>query len=155
MIKQIDITNPKVAEEVLNVQIPSYTVEAELIDFYEIPPLKETVDTLQQCGETFFGYYLNEELCGAISIKMDHLVLDIHRLIVHPKHFRKGIAKKLLEFIERNYDGVESIIVSTGAKNTPAITLYEKNGFSKIGKIRINEQLTLYSFKKNKEIVCD
>ena len=111
LIEKIDITNPKFAEEVLNIQIPSYMIEAELINFYEIPPLKDTVDTLQQCGETFYGYYLNEELSGVISIKIANGVLDIHRLMVHPKHFRKGIAKMLLDFIERCEKGIERIIV--------------------------------------------
>ncbi|MGM0853404.1 MAG: GNAT family N-acetyltransferase [Bacillota bacterium] len=148
MIKKIDITNPNFAEEVLNVQIPSYKVEAEIIDFYEIPPLKDTVETLQQCGETFFGYYLNEVLCGAISIKVEKDEMDIHRLIVHPKYFRKGIAEMLLDFIESNSEGIETIIVSTGSKNTPAVNFYEKNGFSKIGETRVNERLSLTSFKK-------
>jgi GNAT superfamily N-acetyltransferase len=40
--------------------------------------------------------------------------MDIHRLMVHPKHFRKGIAKLLLEFIESNEEDIETIIVSTG-----------------------------------------
>lgn len=56
----------KNAEDILNLQIPSYQVEAEIIGSYDIPPLKDTVDTLQSCGETFFGYYDNEALCGAI-----------------------------------------------------------------------------------------
>lgn len=93
MIKKIDITNPGISKEVLNIQIPSYKIEAEIIDFYDIPPLKDTVHSLQQCGETFFGYYLNDELCGVISIKIDDGIIDIHRLMVHPYHFRKGIAK--------------------------------------------------------------
>ncbi|GGN55645.1 hypothetical protein GCM10007971_14640 [Oceanobacillus indicireducens] len=88
MIKKIDITNPEVSQEVLNIQIPSYNVEAKIIDFYDIPPLKDTVQSLQQCGETFFGHYLNKELCGVFSIKTDGRIIDIHRLMVHPKHFR-------------------------------------------------------------------
>ena len=124
MIKKIDITNSKLAKEVLNIQIPSYKVEAEIIDFYEIPPLNDTVETLQQCGETFFGYYLSEKLCGVISIKTEKNVMDIHRLIVHPKYFRKGIAKMLLDFIESNIEGIETIIVSTGSENTPATYFY-------------------------------
>ena len=47
MIKIIDISNSKNAEDVLNIQIPSYKVEAEIIGSYEIPPLKDTVYTLQ------------------------------------------------------------------------------------------------------------
>ncbi|MGE7676510.1 GNAT family N-acetyltransferase [Lysinibacillus sp. NPDC094403] len=148
MIKKIDITNPKFAKEVLNIQIPSYKVEAELIDFYELPPLKDTVETLQHCEETFFGFYLNEELCGVISIKTENDIVKIHRLIVHPNHFRKGIAKKLLDFIESNYKSFETIIVSTGSQNTPAVTFYLKNGFSKKEETRVTEHLSLTSFKK-------
>ncbi|MDF0725480.1 hypothetical protein PY093_01985 [Cytobacillus sp. S13-E01] len=53
--KKIDITNPIFAKEVLNVQIPAYKVEAEIIDYYDIPPLRDTVETLQQSQETFFN----------------------------------------------------------------------------------------------------
>ncbi|WP_394138664.1 GNAT family N-acetyltransferase [Cytobacillus oceanisediminis] len=147
MIKEIDIRDRKAAEEVLSVQIPSYKVEAELIECSDIPPLKDTVDTLQKCGETFFGYYLNEALCGAISLKEENNIIDIHRLIVHPDHFRKGIAQKLLEFIE-SIEGIKSLIISTGSKNTPAINFYEKNGFKKVNQIRVNEHLSLTSFEK-------
>lgn len=149
MIKKIDITNLKLAEEVLNIQIPSYKIEAEIIDFYDIPPLKDTVYTLQQCGETFFGYYLEEELCGVISIKAENGIIDIHRLMVHPKHFKKGIAKVLLDFIENDNEGFETIIVSTGSKNTPAVTFYLKNGFLKTEEISITERLSITSFKKD------
>ena len=55
MIKKIDITNPEVSKEVLNIQISLYKAEAEIIDYYDIPPLKDTFQSLQQCGETFFG----------------------------------------------------------------------------------------------------
>jgi len=149
LIKKIDITNLKLAEEVLNIQIPSYKIEAEIIDFYDIPPLKDTVYTLQQCGETFFGYYLEEELCGVISIKAENGIIDIHRLMVHPKHFKKGIAKVLLDFIENDNEGFETIIVSTGSKNTPGVTFYLKNGFSKTEEISITERLSITSFKKD------
>ena len=149
MIKKIDITNSKLAKEVLNIQIRSYNVEAEILDFYELPPLKDTVETLQQCEETFFGYYVNEELCGVISMKVDKGIIDIHRLMVHPKHFRKGIAKILLNFVESNIEDSKTIIVSTGSKNIPAVTFYLKNGFIQTEETRLGEHLSLTSFKKN------
>ena len=147
MIKIIDISNSKNAEDVLNIQIPSYKVEAEIIGSYEIPPLKDTVYTLQHCGETFFGYYENEELCGVISIKVDGDGVDIHRLIVHPNHFRKGIAQMLLNFIETKFHG-ETIKVATGSKNIPAVSFYKKNGFQNIKEVKVNEQLSLTFFEK-------
>src|SRR5699024_12347757 len=69
--------------------------------------------SLQQCGETFYGYYSNGWLCGVVSIKTAKCVIDIHRLMVHPNHFRKGIAKKLLNFVEGNKEKFKTIIVST------------------------------------------
>lgn len=148
MIKKIDITNPKVSKEVLSIQISSYKVEAEIIDYFDIPPLKDTVQSLQECGETFFGYYLNKEICGVISLKAVGGIIDVHRLMVHPSHFRKGIAQKLLNFIEVQMKDFKVIAVSTGTKNTPAVTFYLKNGFIKTGEIRITEHLSLTSFKK-------
>ena len=113
----------------------------------KIPPLKDTVYTLQHCGETFFGYYENEKLCGVISIKVGDDEVDIHRLIVHPNHFRKGIAQLLLNFIETKFE-VETIKVATGSKNTPAVSFYKKNGFQNIQEIIVNEQLSLTFFEK-------
>ncbi|MEH7237666.1 GNAT family N-acetyltransferase [Bacillus sp. JJ1562] len=147
MINIIDIRNRKNAEDVLNIQIPSYKVEAEIIGSYEIPPLKDTVSTLQHCGETFFGYYENEELCGVISIKVDDDVVDIHRLIVHPNHFRKGIAQLLLNYIETKFQ-VDTIKVATGSNNTPAVRFYKKNGFQIMKEVVVNQQLSLTFFEK-------
>lgn len=148
MIRKIDITDPIFAKEVLNIQIPSYKVEAKLIGFDEIPPLKDTVDSLQKCGENFYGYYINDKLSGVISIKIENGVMDVHRLFVHPKHFRKGIAKMLLDFVETNETGFETIIVTTGSHNVPAINFYQKNGFSKTKEIKVAERLSVTLFDK-------
>lgn len=147
MIKIIDINIKNNARDVLNIQIPSYKVEAEIIGTDEIPPLKDTVETLQQCEETFFGYYEGEELCGVISLKLEDNVVDIHRLIVHPSHFRKGIAQKLLNDVSSNLEA-EKIIVATGTKNIPAISFYKKNGFENNKVVTVNETLSLTFFEK-------
>ncbi|MDT8863070.1 GNAT family N-acetyltransferase [Alkalihalobacillus sp. MEB130] len=147
MIKIIDISNSKHAEDVLHIQIPSYMVEAEIIGSYDLPPLKDTVYTLQHCEESFIGYYEKEELCGAISIKVVDDAVDIHRLIVHPNHFRKGIAQILFNFIESKFRG-KTIKVATGSKNAPAVSFYKKNGFQNIKETKVNEQLSLTFFEK-------
>jgi ribosomal protein S18 acetylase RimI-like enzyme len=147
LIKIIDISVRDNAKDVLNIQIPSYKVEAEIIGSDEIPPLKDTVKTLQECEEIFFGYYEDEELCGAISLEVEDNVVDIHRLIVHPTHFRKGIAQKLLDYVTRNFEA-EKIKVATGSKNTPAVNFYKKNDFGNIKEITVNENISLTFFEK-------
>lgn len=154
MIKQFDIRIQKNAEKLLEIQIPSYKKEAEIIGYDDIPPLKDTVNTLKQCGESFFGYYINEELCAAISVKVIDNEIDIHRLIVHPNHFRKGIAQKMLTFIEGQFD-TKSIKVATGSKNMPAVTLYKKNGFQVTKEVQVNEHLSLTCFEKKLSSDCN
>ncbi|MDX8289633.1 GNAT family N-acetyltransferase [Metabacillus indicus] len=148
MIIKMDITNRKTAEEVLSIQIPSYKIEANLIGSYDIPPLKDTIDTLQRCGECFYGYYSENKLCGALAMKIENEEMDIHRLIVDPDHFLKGIAQSLLSYAERQ-EGIKRIIVSTGSRNTPAVRFYEKNGFQKVKEVIVNEQISLTFFEKN------
>lgn len=147
LIKQMDISKRVHAEAVLQVQIPSYKVEAQIIGSDDIPPLKDTVEKLQTCGEIFFGYYLNGELCGAISYKLEADEIDIHRLIVHPNHFRKGIAQKLLDFVESAVE-FKKMKVSTGMKNEPAVRFYHKNGFKVVNEVKINENLYITIFEK-------
>ncbi len=148
VIKNLDITNQDIAKDVLEVQIPAYKVEAEIIQFFDLPPLKDTVESLANCGETFIGFYHDGELCGVISYKVENSVIDIHRLVVHPGHFRKGIARRLLDFVEKSFDDSYSYIVSTGAKNSPALAFYEKNGFTKTNEIQITEGLSIACFRK-------
>lgn len=148
MIREINVTSPKLAKDVLNIQKLAYKVEGEIIGLNDLPPLRDTVETLQQCGETFYGYFIDEELCGVISIKQFNSVLDIHRLMVHPQHFRKGIAQRLLGFVEEHVGESEVIIVSTGTKNLPAVSFYLKNGFLKIEEKKVSEHLSLTTFIK-------
>ena len=65
-------------------------------------------------------------------------MLDIHRLVVHPAYFRRGIGQALVRMVEQVEDGIKTIVVSTGAKNIPATRLYWQLG---------------YIEKENKEVV--
>ncbi|MEK1833044.1 hypothetical protein AAAC51_41440 [Priestia megaterium] len=53
MIKKLDNKNKEIATEILSIQISSYLVEAKIIDYYDLPPLRDTTDSLQECEETF------------------------------------------------------------------------------------------------------
>lgn len=150
MIKPIQIKLDHNAKMVLDVQIPSYLVEAELIQSHDLPPLRDTIVSLQQCDETFYGYFDDNsmQLLGAISYKIEDAVLDIHRLIVHPDSFRRGIANALLTYIQTLAIDCTKIIVSTGAANVPAKELYLKHNFHAIGVIEVLPNLFITSFEK-------
>lgn len=92
---------------------------------------------------------MNNELCAVISIKLDNKVVDIHRLIVHPNHFGKGMAQALLNLLESTFD-FRTIQVATGSKNTPAVNFYIKNGFEKTREVTVNDQISLTFFEKSR-----
>ncbi|MDG5473527.1 GNAT family N-acetyltransferase [Jeotgalibacillus sp. ET6] len=149
MIKKLDIQNRETARKVLAVQLPAYQIEAEMIDYWDLPPLKDTEETLQACNELFFGWYADEDsqLGGVISFKKKGDVIDIHRLVVHPGHFRKGGAGELLRYLEETYKGYV-FQVSTGSKNEPAIRLYVKHGFRERERIKVDDRLEISCFEK-------
>ena len=146
--RQIDLEGIMECAEVLELQRKSYRIEADLIGTDEIPPLKESFEELQDCGETFIGCYIEGRLAGAISFKKEGEVIDIHRMMVHPDFFRRGIARKLLSQLEQ--DGCSQMIVSTGAANTPAVKLYEKLGFERQHDSVVGDGLVIAHFKKVK-----
>jgi len=113
MIRKLDLEDTETLRQILELQLASYKVEAEMIGFYDIPPLKDTMDSLKECGEIFYGYYAGNVLAGIISYKVDENVLDIHRVAIHPNFFRMGIADKLVRFIESIEKNIMEITVCT------------------------------------------
>jgi ribosomal protein S18 acetylase RimI-like enzyme len=149
LILKIYISNELEAQQIFDLQRASYAIEAEIIRYSELPPLKETLEMLLQSQETYYGYFFNKELAGAISYKMKDSTLDIHKMMVHPKYFRKGIAGSLLRFIYQAETGIKEIIVSTGSKNEPAKKLYESHGFKEIRKIEVSKGIFITNFRKS------
>jgi ribosomal protein S18 acetylase RimI-like enzyme len=151
MIQTIQISNPRAASQMLELQKLSYRVEADLIGSDAIPALHENLEQLQETGETFYGFFEGQELIGAISFKLESQTLDIHRLVVHPNRFRKGIARSLLEFVLKLELNAERCIVQTGALNFPAIRLYQKLGFTELEQREVAPNLWVCVLEKTLE----
>lgn len=149
MIQKLNVQNRDEATELLALQKLAYRKEADLIGSDQIPPLHETLEALQQSSETFYGYFLDGRLAGAISYKREGDLLDIYRMMVHPDYFRRGIARALLQFVERCEPDVKGIIVSTGSLNAPARTLYEREGFRVTAEEEIVPYFWITHFEKS------
>lgn len=135
MIGEIDRHKEQIAQEILKIQLPAYRIEAELMDFFEIPQLHETASDIQNSEEFFIGFQ-EEELMGVVSYKIAEGLVDIHRLIVNPAYFRRGIGKRLVEYLLKRYKGYD-FTVSTGTANKPAIALYQAFGFQEQRKVEV------------------
>jgi ribosomal protein S18 acetylase RimI-like enzyme len=75
-------------------------------------------------------------------------MLDIGRLIVHPSAFRRGIAGSLLNAVERSATERQRLTVSTAEKNYPAISLYQKHGYTIVKRNVLPDGLVLVRFVK-------
>lgn len=97
-------------------------------------------------------YVIRDENCIAGSLILNHIpesgysnadwgidldykdIIIVHTLAVHPEYLKKGVGKKLLEFIIK-YSGelnIKAIRLDVFEKNIPAISLYKKYGFQYI-----------------------
>lgn len=87
-------------------------------------------------------------MVGTVSYKEDGEVLDIHRLVVRPDRFRRGIARSLVGYIANVAADAKRIVVSTGAKNEPACRLYRSLGFRETGESEPSPGLRLTTFER-------
>jgi ribosomal protein S18 acetylase RimI-like enzyme len=131
-LQRLDIVDRDTAEAVLQLQQVAYRIEAELTGSDGIPPLWETIEDLRTCGEEFLGVTDNGALVGAISWRYSAGTIDIHRLVVDPEHFRRGIATALVRGALEIEPTAKRAIVQTGAQNAPAAALYLREGFEQI-----------------------
>lgn len=137
MLMKLDVANYDIAKRMIDIQIPAYKVEAELIGFDGIPQLQDTVEKMMQCREQFVGYMLDGELVAFISYEETDQEVEICRLVVHPYHFRKKIATILVEHVVKTISQARPIRVSTGALNFPAKGLYQMFGFRQVRDIEV------------------
>jgi GNAT superfamily N-acetyltransferase len=144
----VDHRDPRVAEALVALQRVSYRVEAELIGEDSIPPLHEGADAVATLDLTFLAVEDERELVGAVGYTVADGVLDIDRLVVHPKRFRGGLGRRLVEAV---LDRVphERAVVSTGQENDPARRLYERVGFVHCADVAITPTLVVSRYERH------
>lgn len=147
LIKRINITNEYVAQDILTLQKLAYEIEADLENHRFIPYLTQGLSDLMREEEAIYlAYYADDKMLGAMSFKISNNgVLDLGRMMVHPAHFRQGIASALMNHAKEHFY-LRKIIAQTGAKNTPAIAFFKKNDLPFICDIQVNRRVRLATF---------
>jgi ribosomal protein S18 acetylase RimI-like enzyme len=147
-VRPLDLADASVAARVLELQRRSYEVEARLIGSDRIPPLHESLEELQACGETFLGAYVEGRLAAVVSWRFDGATIDLHRLAVLPDFFRRGIGVALLRAALRSEPRARRAIAQTGAANEPAKQLYRGEGFAELGDREVLPGLWISQFER-------
>ena len=131
-IRALDLGDRGTVDAIVLLQRASYRVEADLLGARTLPALTETSRQLGASGERFLGAFERARLVGAVAWKRRGPLVDIHRLVVDPDRFRRGIAGRLLDALEEHEPDAERMTVATGAANPPARRLYERRGFTPV-----------------------
>ena len=118
MIAPLDPADPQLHP----LLIAAYRVEADLVGA-QIPALDESPADVAGAGLQWQGAWDGDRLVGAIAVREEDGVADVHRLVVHPGAFRRGIASALLAQLPQR------AVVATAAANLPARALYRRHGF--------------------------
>lgn len=100
-------------------------------NFSNIYKLNDIIDSQY---DSVYGYYLDNILVGFIHITKLYETMDIVNIVVDMNYRNRGIATKLITYVESIYDDIDNIMLEVNENNKNAISLYEKCGFNVINK---------------------
>ncbi|MFH0176626.1 GNAT family N-acetyltransferase [Streptomyces cacaoi] len=154
VVSELDLADETTAVAVHRIGRRAYAVEADLIGFDGIPALRESLKEMQAQPLRWLGAKTDGGQIVAF-VAWQHLAadggIDIARVCVDPAWFRHGVASRLLEHLLAAPAPSGHVLVSTGADNSPAIALYERHGFSRVGTTEPAPNLRMAQFRLTRQ----
>lgn len=119
-----------VAQKIHAVFLLAHAQEARLLEVTDFVPMARVPEDIQSSNDYFLGVLRGDTLLGFVALGPDDepSQISIASLVVHPAHQRQGLARALMGEALRRSEGMV-LSVATGAKNAPALALYQGLGF--------------------------
>ncbi|WP_234382022.1 GNAT family N-acetyltransferase [Streptomyces sp. XY332] len=132
-VRALDLAQDATATAVHRIGRAAYAVEAELIGFDGIPALRESLTQMREQPLHWLGAVAQDgSIAGFLAWQeQPDGSACIDRLCVSPAWFRRGAASLLLRHVLSELLPDRTVTVTTGAANTPALTLYTRLGFTR------------------------
>jgi ribosomal protein S18 acetylase RimI-like enzyme len=149
-VERLNLSVLETAEQLWAMQHAAYREEAKRIGVADLPPLKDTMASLQASKETFYGCFSEDgDLTGAISTEEEAPGKTvICRMMVRPDQFRRGIGSLLLEHVISEAAPVGELSVTAEIRNEPALRLYERYGFRRVRTFSPAPDVTMVLFSR-------
>jgi ribosomal protein S18 acetylase RimI-like enzyme len=138
------------AEEILALQKLAYRSEAEMYNDFKIPPLVQTLESIEKDFESqfFLKALLDERIIGSVRAHSKEGTCCIGRLIVHPNFQNGGIGTRLMNEIERIFNSCRRFELFTGDRSERNLYLYQKLGYKIFKTAKITDQTTIVYLEK-------
>ena len=136
--------------EILTLQYSAYQSEAELLNNFNIPPLKQTLADLQdEYDKKIFLKAIDDAgaLVGSVRCFSEGGTVYIGKLIVKPAVQGRGIGTKLLLEVEKIFPS-KRYELFTSNKSRKNISLYERLGYKIFADKLVAEDLTFVYLEK-------
>lgn len=121
---------------ILNLQFLAFGEVAERLGIASIPPLKQTLEHLQEEARhsVFFKYTENDRIVGSVRGCLDDKkVCQVGKLIVNPAYRNRGIGQQLMLALEKHFRGQAcTYLLFTSADTPETLYLYRKLGYSEL-----------------------
>ncbi|MEQ8474051.1 MAG: GNAT family N-acetyltransferase [Marinoscillum sp.] len=141
-------------KSILDLQKACYQEEAELYNDFSIPPMTQTLESIEHDfeNEVFLKVEAIGKIIGSVRGYLDTDTCKIGRLIVDHNFRNNGLGTKLMEAIESQFQAANRFELFTGHKSERNLALYKKLGYFELRKQRVNEHLELVFLEKLKKL---
>jgi len=137
--------------KILDLQKLAYMSEANLLNYYTIQPLTQTLEELENefNKHTILKLVDKEKnaIIGSVRAREENGRVYVGRLFVHPRHQKKGFGTNLLKAIEELYQG-KTFELFTSGKSEKNLKLYVKNGYKEFKRQKVSGGLEFVFMEK-------
>lgn len=137
--------------ELYHLQLLSFESEAEMIGSREVPALQETQEQFTQDFKHWITLKMvNDDgtIVGAVRYRAAEEVVEVGRLMVHPRYRNRGLARQLLSAVDEACPA-ETKELYTCTKSWINIRLYEKMGYKRFKEHREDNGLSFVYMRKD------
>lgn len=151
MTHKIQLAQKTDLPEILQLQKECYLVEAALYNDFEIPPLLQTIESV---NEEFDSHWLflkityNDKIIATGRGITQGDTTHIAKLAVKKEFQNQKLGQALLHEIETRLDTCSRYELFTGYKSERNIHLYKKNGYMEFKTEFIHDNLSLVFMEK-------
>jgi ribosomal protein S18 acetylase RimI-like enzyme len=143
---------PEDAADILGLQKLAYQSEARLYNDWTLPPLVQTLGSLE--GEFATSAVLKalegDRLVGSVRAREAGGICRIGRLIVDPQFQGRGVGTLLMHDIEAAFPQVRAFQLFTGSRSEGNLRLYERLGYRRDREEVVSGSVTLVHLEKTR-----